>query len=74
MRLGRKIYLVDMGGQKNRAAMVAVSNTVIGVVMLAGGLVGVLGDWLGTREVILVLALISLAAARAAGCLPEVSE
>ncbi|GAB6039637.1 MFS transporter [Endothiovibrio diazotrophicus] len=73
VRLGRKVYLVDMADQQNRAAMVAVSNTVIGVVMLAGGLVGLLGDWMGTAEVILLLAGVSLVAAFYAWRLPEVS-
>ncbi len=73
VRLGRKVYLVDMAGQENRAAMVAVSNTLIGVAMLAGGLIGVLAGPLGTAGVIAVLALISLAAAAYAWRLPEVT-
>ena len=36
-RLGRKTYLVDMANQDNRATYVAVSNTLIGLFMLAGG-------------------------------------
>ncbi len=73
VRLGRKVYLVDMAGQENRAAMVAVSNTVIGVVMLFAGLVGLLGDWLGAAEVILLLSLVAFMAAWSAWRLPEVS-
>jgi predicted MFS family arabinose efflux permease len=63
VRLGRKVYLVDMGTGDNRAAMVAVSNTVIGVVMLAAGLIGVLGNWWGAELVVLSLGLTALAAA-----------
>ncbi|NBC47260.1 MAG: MFS transporter [Gammaproteobacteria bacterium] len=74
VRLGRKVYLVDMASSETRAAMVAVSNTVIGVVMLLGGLVGVLGDLYGTAFVILVLGVASLAAAVSALRLKEVSE
>jgi hypothetical protein len=74
VRLGRKVYLVDMAGEGNRAAMVAVSNTVIGIVMLAAGAVGIAAIWVGTAGVILLLALISLAAAFSALRLPEVSE
>jgi hypothetical protein len=74
VRLGRKVYLVDMANSETRAAMVAVSNTVIGIVMLLGGLVGLLGDLYGTAFVILVLGLASLAAAVAALRLREVSE
>ena len=74
VRLGRKVYLVDMAGEGNRAAMVAVSNTVIGIVMLAAGTVGVAAIWIGTAGVILLLALMALAAAVNALRLPEVSN
>lgn len=37
VRLGRKVYLVDMAGAGQRAAYVAVSNTLIGILMLIGG-------------------------------------
>ncbi len=59
-RLGRKIYLVDMANNDNRAAYVAVSNTLIGLLMLAGGLVGVLGELFGAAIVILTLAIFSI--------------
>lgn len=62
VRLGRKAYLVDMATQDNRATYVAVSNTVIGVLMLVGGLVGVLGDLWGTVTVIGVLSGVALLA------------
>ena len=39
-RLGRKVYLVDMAGSGSRTAYVAVSNTLIGVLMPAGGMNG----------------------------------
>lgn len=74
VRLGRKVYLVDMATGENRAAYVAVSNTVIGVLMLVGGLVGLLGDWLGAAAIVLVLGLLSLVAAIYVARLPEVSE
>jgi hypothetical protein len=74
VRLGRKVYLVDMSDSEHRAAFVAVSNTVIGVLMLVGGLVGLLGDWLGPEAVILLLGVTALAAAAYTLRLPEVSE
>ena len=74
VRLGRKVYLVDMASGENRAAYVAVSNTLIGVLMLIGGLVGLLGDWLGPAAIVLLLGLISLLAAVYIVRLPEVSE
>lgn len=74
VRLGRKVYLVDMATGDNRAALVAVSNTVIGVVMLAGGAIGVLGDLWGAPALVLVLAILSLAAAVHAVRLPETAD
>ncbi|MBK5938729.1 MFS transporter [Halochromatium roseum] len=74
VRLGRKVYLVDMASSETRASMVAVSNTVIGVAMLAGGLIGLLGDLYGTAFVILALGIVSIAAALSALSLREVSE
>ena len=74
VRLGRKVYLVDMASGENRAACVAVSNTVVGILMLAGGLIGLLGDWLGAAATVLVLGLLSLLAAGYVRTLPEVSE
>lgn len=74
VRLGRKVYLVDMASEETRAAYVAVSNTLIGVLMLAGGLIGLIGDWLGAAAIVLVLGLLSLIAAFYAWTLDEVSE
>jgi len=62
VRLGRKVYLVDMANTDNRAQYVAVSNTVIGVAMLLGGVVGVIADIFNVQTVILLLSLIALAA------------
>jgi hypothetical protein len=72
VRLGRKTYLVDMGTQETRAAFTAVSNTVIGVLLLVGGLFGLLAQLAGTEFAIFVLALFSLAGAFSAWRMPEV--
>lgn len=74
VRLGRKVYLVDMASGENRAAFVAVSNTVIGILMLVGGLIGVFADWFGTSSIILFLGCLSLAAAIYARTLKDVSD
>jgi hypothetical protein len=74
VRLGRKVYLVDMATAENRAALVAVSNTVIGVFMLAGGLIGLIGEWLGAAGAVLILGFVSLVAAFYISRLPQVSE
>ena len=74
VRLGRKVYLVDMATADNRASYVALSNTLIGLLMLAGGLLGLLGDELGAAGIVLLLGLISLLASLYIVTLPEVSE
>jgi len=74
VRLGRKVYLVDMATADTRAIYVALSNTLIGIAMLAGGVIGVLADLLNIRSVILLLSLLSLLAAFWAWKLPEVTH
>jgi hypothetical protein len=74
VRLGRKIYLVDMAGIDNRAAYVAVSNTVIGVLMLVGGLVGLVGEQIGAAATLLLLGLGACLAAVYCMTLPQVSD
>jgi len=72
VRLGRKTHLVDMAGSGQRASYVAVSNTLIGVVLLAGGAFGALAQALGTAPTLAVLALAALAGAGCALALDEV--
>lgn len=74
IRIGRKTYLVDMATAKTRATYVAVSNTAIGVVLLAGGVFGWIADWVGTAETIGLLGLICLAGALGASRLDEVTR
>ena len=61
-RLGRKAYLVDMADSETRASYVAVSNTVIGIVMLLAGSVGIIADIWTNATVLGVLAIASLLA------------
>ncbi len=74
MRIGRKAYLVDMADQSNRATYVAVSNTLIGLLMLLGGLVGWLGDLLSIAWVLAVLGSISLLAVLLLHRMPNVTR
>ncbi|MEB8433195.1 hypothetical protein OO007_13230 [Cocleimonas sp. KMM 6892] len=74
VRLGRKVYLMDMATGENRAAYVAVSNTIIGVMMLAGGLIGLVGDKFGAAATLLILGLLSLLAAFYILTLKDVSD
>ena len=72
VRLGRKTYLVDIANQDNRALYVALSNTFTGVLMLiVGGMIGALAQWLGSAMLLVILALIALGAMLSAHRLPE---
>jgi Na+/melibiose symporter-like transporter len=73
VRLGRKVYLVDMATQDTRSTYVAVSNTVIGAAMLAGGTVGVLADHFRTSAILALLGLVSMLAAFYIARMPDVS-
>ncbi len=74
VRLGRKVYLVDMANSDNRAAFVAVSNTVTGVLMLLAGLIGLSGDLAGPETTVLILGVVSMLAAVYIRRLPEVCD
>ena len=56
VRLGRSTHLTDMATVETRAAYTALSNTVVGVVLLAGGLFSVLAAVTGPAVVLLVMA------------------
>ena len=73
VRLGRKVYLVDMANTDSRAQYVAVSNTVIGIAMLLAGSIGVIADIFNVQTAILILSLIALATAIYIRRLPDVS-
>jgi len=74
IRLGRKTYLIDMATADNRATLVAVSNTLIGIVLLLSASFGLLANAIGERGVILVFALLGIAGGALALALPEVQE
>ncbi len=73
VRLGRKTYVVDLAGGNKRTDYVAVSNTVIGVVLLLAGAVGALSAVMPVSGVILILAGMGLAGALLSARLPEVT-
>ncbi len=71
IRTGRKTYLVDHADADNRARLVAVSNTLMGVVLLLSGSFGLLADALGERVIIFVFAALGIAGSLLAFTLPE---
>jgi MFS family permease len=74
VRMGRKTYIVDLAGGNKRTDYVAVSNTVIGFVLLATGSIGALSAVISISGVILVLAVMGIAGAWMSARLPEVTE
>ncbi len=59
VRLGRSTHLVDMATQDTRAAYTALSNTIIGLLLAAGGAFSLLAEYAGVSVVIGVLAAMS---------------
>ncbi len=65
VRLGRSTHLVDMANDENRAAYTALSNTIIGLLLMLGGLFGFVAQAGGNA---LVLAIFGAMCGAAAGC------
>lgn len=63
VRVGRSTYVVNLGDGNLRTDYVAISNTVIGVLLLVVGSVGLLVSWIGNVGVIAVLAVMGMVGA-----------
>nr|WP_301288467.1 MFS transporter [Natronospira proteinivora] len=74
VRLGRKTWLVDAAPPQDRATWVAFSNTSIGLLVLAGGALGLIAQFLGHEIMMLTIIALSLAGALAAWYMPEAAE
>ena len=74
VRLGRKTYVVDLAGGNKRTDYVAVSNTVIGFILLITGGISALASLISPEGVILVLSLFGIAGAFTGSKLPEVED
>jgi hypothetical protein len=74
VRVGRKTYVVDLASGNRRTDYVAVSNTVIGLLLLAAGAIGALATVIPTSGVIGILSLMGLAGAAMSARLPEVQR
>lgn len=72
VRLGRKTYIVDMAGGNKRTDYVAVSNTVIGLVLLITGGISALASVISSEGIILILSMFGLAGAWSSFRLPNV--
>ena len=73
VRLGRKTYVVDLASGNRRTDYVAVSNSIIGLMLLVVGLAGALLSQISVAAVLAGFALTSLLALLIGQRLPEVS-
>lgn len=68
VRLGRSVHVVDIADRDNRATYTALSNSVVGLILLAGGVFGVIAQWLGIGAVLAIFtSMAGLAIFAAAG-------
>ncbi len=74
VRAGRKLHLTDMAEDAFRARYTALSNTLIGVALLAGGLFGLAADRFGPAPVLLAFGVIAALGAVLARGMEEVQE
>lgn len=72
VRLGRSVHIVDMADIDSRATYTALSNSVVGLLLLAGGIFGVIAQWFGVGVVLALFALMAAMAILAASRLDEV--
>ena len=74
VRLGRKTYLVDAAPERERPLMVAVANTLVGIMYAVGGGLGLMADWLGVAVVLWTLGAMAVLGTMLAWRLPEADE
>lgn len=72
VRLGRSVHVVDMADHDNRATYTALSNSVVGLILLAGGVFGVIAQWLGIGAVLAIFTAMAALAIVAAAALDDV--
>jgi hypothetical protein len=72
VRLGRSTHLTDMASADTRAAYTALSNTIVGLVLLAGGIFSAVAALAGTAAVLLIMGIMAVAGSALALGLEEV--
>jgi len=72
VRLGRSVHVIDMADLDNRATYTALSNSVVGLVILGGGVFGVIAQLFGLGAVLVLFAIMAAMAIGAAWRLDEV--
>lgn len=72
VRIGRKTYIVDMAGGNKRTDYVAVSNTVIGFLLLLTGGLSAIASMISTEAVLIFLGLLGISGVISTYLLDEV--
>ena len=72
--MGRSTHLVDMADADTRAAYTALSNTIVGVLLIAGGIFGIVAAVAGEATVLALFSVMCLGAALTALGLEEVQN
>lgn len=72
VRLGRSVHVVDMANLDNRATYTALSNSVVGIILLAAGVFGAIAQWFGLGTVLALFTMMAALAIIAASKLDEV--
>ena len=72
VRLGRSVHVVDMADRDSRATYTALSNSVVGLILLVAGVFGVIAQWFGIGAVLAIFTLMATLAIVAAAGLDEV--
>lgn len=72
VRLGRSVHVVDMADRDNRATYTALSNSAVGLILLAAGVFGVVAQWLGVGVVLAIFTLMAALAIWVAAGLDDV--
>ena len=74
VRLGRSVHVVDMANLDNRATYTALSNSVVGLLLLGGGAFGIIAQLFGIGVVLALFAVMAAMAIAAASRLEEVQS
>ena len=74
VRLGRATHVVDMANSDTRTAYTALSNTIVGVLLLVAGGFGAVATYFGTTVVLGLFAVMCFMATAVASRLDEVQS
>ncbi len=74
VRLGRKTYLVDATPADNKSTFTAFSNSLVGVLSLAAGVLGLIAEKTGAAGIIAVIGVLSLIAVFISAHMPEADD